>query len=363
VPADATAVFVGSSGSWRVRSESPAWATVIRPGPRPADKRARPADTSGSFDVLSGDPAAGAAAVRLLDLVALTGTARQATIALEDRLVRLIVTPLPGADGDIAELLATVRSLPDGNAPSLTDAPPGLVASFGRDLRVVAVNDAVLEVSGLTRAQIIGRTNVEMGYAPSLSELWDGLYRQVFASGHPAAMRYDLPGVDGCRRYATEIVPVFDSDGEVVVVTATSVDVSERRDPHHTYDRLETQVAAMAASVGRARREVVAHVHATGASRIADAVEIVVAELVTNAVRHGSDALVRISAHHALTHYVLAVHQACSGTHIPEPHRWTMPPNGSPSGRGLAIVKALTADVELDTSPHHTEVRCTFSFD
>jgi PAS domain-containing protein/anti-sigma regulatory factor (Ser/Thr protein kinase) len=353
MPTDATAVFERYP-AWRVRGMSAEWSSTFGVDDPPADAIV-------SVETLFGTSATAEAVIRLVDLAALTRSARQATIPLDDRRVHLIATPVRDALGEVRQVLAAVRRLADADARAPIDARPDLVAWFDRDLRVVAVSDAVLEVSGLPREQIVGRTNDEMGYPPRLSQLWDGLYREVFSSGRPATMTYDLPGVDGLRRSMTQILPILGVDGEVVVVAAMSVDITGERRVHPTYDRLEAQVAAAPASVGQARREIMDHLDAGFAWQVADAVEIAVSELVTNAVRHGSNGPVGISAQRCATRYSLAVHQAACGTHIAEPHRWTMPSERSPSGRGLAIVKALTSAVELVADSHHTEVRCTFS--
>jgi anti-sigma regulatory factor (Ser/Thr protein kinase) len=93
-------------------------------------------------------------------------------------------------------------------------------------------------------------------------------------------------------------------------------------------------------SVGRARRLLVRHLDAWGLPQLVDAAELVVSELVTNAVRHAGEPRGRLigTRFERLECGVrIEVHDA--GGHKPERQGVCA---DAESGRGLALVDALT---------------------
>lgn len=338
----ATPMAVVAGPPWRIVGHGPDW-----PEPLGGD---------GSTDLI--ESAAGAAAVRLCDLASLTVTARHVDVPVGRRRHRIDATPVPAADGRVTHVLLAVRERPPHRTQVGGGVDGRLVARFDRDLRVTDANDAVIEASGLERSQMVGRTNREMGYPEHLADLWDRHHRHVLTTGQPVELGYDLPGVEGIRRYRTMVLPEFDGSGRVtgVVVISAAADDADKEPTDH----LISQVAPEPAGVSVARRELADHADRVGATQVADAVELVVSELVSNAVEHGGDAPVEVGARRLEHLYQLWVRQRSAGA-APRPvSSWTMPSSDSRRGRGLAIVRALAESVELVHDDGVLEIRCTF---
>lgn len=339
------AALLTAAQGWRVGHANQQWAAVMG---------------------APGGVSAEAAMTRLAELSALTRTARHAALHVGPLRYRAEVTPVPLGSGPTGVAYADLRRPVSPGAAlerdqSDIDAMPQLVARFGPDLRVTAVNRAVIEVSGLEPSQIVGRTNREMGYPEHLVDLWDNAYRSVFRTGDPIDMTYDLPTVDGVQRFRTLVVPHYDPTGGLVEVTAVSEDLrGVPADAETAGARLVGLYANDTASVALARADIRRHAIEVGASRIVDAAEIVVSELVANAVEHGPANPVEVLARRLDGVYLLVVSQEGSAGELPDPSAWVMPDPSSSRGRGLPIVAALTDWADVQTTGK-VEVRCLFS--
>ncbi|MER5635763.1 ATP-binding protein [Kitasatospora sp. NPDC002227] len=106
------------------------------------------------------------------------------------------------------------------------------------------------------------------------------------------------------------------------------------------------------ANVGRARRLTRTALAAWGSTALADAAELLVSELVTNALRYGQGA---ISVTLALTDSALQISVADFGRSLPQPREAT---EEDSSGRGLAIVSALCARWTVTTRLTGKTVSC-----
>jgi anti-sigma regulatory factor (Ser/Thr protein kinase) len=84
--------------------------------------------------------------------------------------------------------------------------------------------------------------------------------------------------------------------------------------------------------------------------------ELVVAELVTNAVEHGTGSGVVVELDIDPSVVTVSVTSG-GGADLGGPSDWVMPPVGSTSGRGLALVRALVDDVEWSMTDGRTTVR------
>jgi anti-sigma regulatory factor (Ser/Thr protein kinase) len=238
-----------------------------------------------------------------------------------------------------------------------------LITRFDRDLRVVAMNDAALQIAGHEPEKIIGRTSHELGCPPVWLDVWSRHHRQVFDSG-VSVLVFDLPTTDGTSRYHTTLAPIFGADAEVtevaVISTRTERECADER-RWRPGERVVVHLGSEPGNVAFTRRVIAAHSRGVGASNIASEVELVVSELVANIVEHGAAPAFEVSARSCGGVYAVTVRQASCGTTIPPLDQWTMPSTRSVRGRGLGIVRALAEHIELDMREGHTEVRCTFS--
>ena len=91
-------------------------------------------------------------------------------------------------------------------------------------------------------------------------------------------------------------------------------------------------------------------------SDLVDDLELVVAELVTNAVEHGTGSWIVVELGIDPDVVSIAVTQE-GGSDLGDPTSWIMPPMASRTGRGLALVRILVDAVEWSRSDNLIKVR------
>ncbi len=127
-----------------------------------------------------------------------------------------------------------------------------------------------------------------------------------------------------------------------------------------TPDVAERQFTADTASIGAARRFVRGAVPGEVDDDLVGDVELAVSELVTNAVEYGLAELVtvRVAADEAAL--VVSVSSARTAAEIADPSMWAGPLPAKRTGRGLAIVRAITDEVSVEADQSTVTVHCTF---
>lgn len=128
---------------------------------------------------------------------------------------------------------------------TLTDNAPDVMTRFDRDLRHLFVNAAVTRATGKLPAEIIGKTNRELGMPPENCDVWDSALHRVFETGQPQELEFAFSGPSGMRHYAARFVPEPSDDGSVKHVLGVTHDITERK--HNEARREELLQAERAA--------------------------------------------------------------------------------------------------------------------
>jgi PAS domain S-box-containing protein len=120
---------------------------------------------------------------------------------------------------------------------ALFQASPNSYMLLSRDLTIVAVNDAYLQATGSTRAQLVGCNVFEVFPNEAGSNAGEGVqilrasFERVLAQRERdtlALVSYQIPGLDGSERYwSATHTPILDAQGEVVFILQHTTDVSE----------------------------------------------------------------------------------------------------------------------------------------
>jgi diguanylate cyclase (GGDEF)-like protein/PAS domain S-box-containing protein len=131
---------------------------------------------------------------------------------------------------DVTERVAAERSLAEREEMFrvVLDHTSDAIMRFGPDLRVVYVNKRLIDFTGITFQDWLGKTFHEAGFPPHLTEPWDEYSRQVFATGEPVLHEFELDLPAGHRWFETRVDPEFAPDGSVSHVITTSRDVTAR---------------------------------------------------------------------------------------------------------------------------------------
>ncbi len=133
--------------------------------------------------------------------------------------------------------------LPEGDFRSLAHNLPDVVMRLGHDLRILFVNPAIQEMTGLPPAAFVGRTQREAGLPEDVVRPREDAARRAIATGAEQRIECHIVVRDEPRRYHTRMVPERDECGAIVAVLAVSRDVS---DLHRATDELRAREAQMA---------------------------------------------------------------------------------------------------------------------
>jgi PAS domain S-box-containing protein len=127
---------------------------------------------------------------------------------------------------------------------------PDLAYVWGLDHRFIYANEGLLRMWGKTSAEALGKTCLELGYAPWHAQLHGREIDQIVATKKPIRGEVPFTGTFGHRHYDYLLVPVLGSDGEVVAVAGTTRDITEHKQMEEALresDRRKDEFIAMLA--------------------------------------------------------------------------------------------------------------------
>ena len=109
---------------------------------------------------------------------------------------------------------------------TLAEHAPDIIARFDRRFRHLYVNARAEAASGLSRQQLLGRSNAELGFSPQLVELWHSSFERVFATGRPEVVEFSYGTGGDESHYEAKLVPELAEDGSVSSLLALTRDVT-----------------------------------------------------------------------------------------------------------------------------------------
>lgn len=122
----------------------------------------------------------------------------------------------------------------------ILDSVPALIFYKDRQHRLIRVNQETIRVSGLSREQIEGRNDQEMGhqFAPQYCADED----EVMTTGRPKrGIIEQLETAAGLRWMQTDKLPYRNAAGEIVGIVGFAVDITEKLQAEQERNRLEAQ--------------------------------------------------------------------------------------------------------------------------
>lgn len=129
---------------------------------------------------------------------------------------------------------------------TLADALPQVIACYDRELKHTYANAAIASLTAVPRAEIVGRTTVEAGFAPRLAEMWDRNLRSVFETGRPSHLEFE----HAARQYEARHIPMTGDDDTTETVLCVTYDLTDRKRAE------EERLSAMARQSDALLREV-----------------------------------------------------------------------------------------------------------
>lgn len=115
---------------------------------------------------------------------------------------------------------------------------------FDSQHRHLYVNSVVEAQTGIPAARFVGRTHRELGFPEHLVTLWEAAIDQVFASGKPHRVEFELPNgtwIDW------QLVPEFDGQGNVAYVMTCGRDITAEKHAARAAESYRQALAAQAA--------------------------------------------------------------------------------------------------------------------
>jgi PAS domain S-box-containing protein len=111
----------------------------------------------------------------------------------------------------------------------LADNAPDSVDRLDREFRHLYINAAGASLVGRTPAEVIGKTNRELGVPDPTASIWEERLRRVFETGEPLEVEDSFPTIHGIRFFGTRCVPERSADGSVQTVLTVSRDITDRK--------------------------------------------------------------------------------------------------------------------------------------
>ncbi|MGN8056160.1 PAS domain S-box protein [Pedobacter sp. 22163] len=112
---------------------------------------------------------------------------------------------------------------------TITAGTPDLMYVFDLQYRFTYANAALLQMWGKTWDEAIGKNLLENGYEPWHADMHEREIDSIIATGNPVRGEVAFPHATlGRRLYDYILNPVFNESGEVVAVSGTTRDVTER---------------------------------------------------------------------------------------------------------------------------------------
>lgn len=157
------------------------------------------------------------------------------------RYLLITTKPCPSNDGEIVgafiyvqdateEMLASSALAESEQAyRTLAERSPDLICRIDLDSRHLYVNQALARTLGLSPAEIVGKTNQDLGVPEDAQRTFDAIRAQVAKTKAEVSFEIRYPSPEGAARdLLMRIVPEFDSEGNVQSLLSTARDITER---------------------------------------------------------------------------------------------------------------------------------------
>jgi diguanylate cyclase (GGDEF)-like protein/PAS domain S-box-containing protein len=112
---------------------------------------------------------------------------------------------------------------------TLVDSYPDIIVRLDRNMRYLYANPTYERITGMSKEQIAGKTNEDLGMPRDQAAHWREHVQSVTASGREGSMEFEFYGIFGKRFFWGKIVPEFAKSGVVETVLIIARDITERK--------------------------------------------------------------------------------------------------------------------------------------
>ncbi len=129
---------------------------------------------------------------------------------------------------------------------SLVENAKDLIVYFDTDLRHRFVNRAVENLTGICKADYLGKTNEELGMGAEEVAFWNRELRHVLATAVPQTISFHFTGVSNETSYfEANVAPELNANGQVISLISVVRDITDRI---QTQEKLHLQITALNAA-------------------------------------------------------------------------------------------------------------------
>ncbi len=128
----------------------------------------------------------------------------------------------------LARHLVSLTALRPDSMETVFDHLPDLVIRYDREDRVLYVNRAFTEITGVSRDAVVGKRAQDLDVAIETIQLFDAARRQTWSTGTVVTFDIRRATPSGERRVEYRMIPERGATGEIVSVVAVGRDVTER---------------------------------------------------------------------------------------------------------------------------------------
>lgn len=142
--------------------------------------------------------------------------------------------------GQISERRRAERALHEGEVGyrALLRGIPDVVMRFDGDGRHLFASENVNLITELEASDFIGKTHLELGFAPELCKVWETAIASVFRERKPVESEFEFDGRGGQAVYDWRLIPEFDMQGVVVSVLSICRNITRQRRAEADYQLL-----------------------------------------------------------------------------------------------------------------------------
>ena len=110
----------------------------------------------------------------------------------------------------------------------ILDSSPDSISRYDSDLRITYINPAGAAMAGLSAADIVGRSNRELGHEAAVLDPWEAALQGVFDTGEGAEVDFSV-SVPTRMFLQSRMVPELGDDGGVTSVIVVTRDLTARK--------------------------------------------------------------------------------------------------------------------------------------
>ncbi len=138
---------------------------------------------------------------------------------------------------------------------TLAEHAPDIIARFDRDCRHLYINSRIEEALGISRENILGKTQRELGYPENLVRFWNKKISEVFSKKKEINIQYEVSTPTGEKYFESSLVPELNDRGEVETVLGLSRDITHFKETEQKINQLNTRLEEQTRELKKANDE------------------------------------------------------------------------------------------------------------